>query len=55
MATASSKHYMSTQEQPLSDLFADGRWPGIISEMEQLLYGETAAVRISDWRVLQMG
>lgn len=30
------------------------RQPGIISEMEQLPYGETAAVRINDWRVLQM-
>jgi hypothetical protein len=27
---------------------------GIISEMEQLPYGETGAVRINDWRVLQM-
>jgi hypothetical protein len=26
-------------------------WPGIISEMEQLPYGETGAVRINDWRV----
>ena len=25
-----------------------------ISEMEQLPYGETGAVRINDWRVLQM-
>jgi hypothetical protein len=24
------------------------------SEMEQLPYGETGAVRINDWRVLQM-
>jgi len=26
----------------------------MISEMEQLPYGETGAVRINDWRVLQM-
>jgi hypothetical protein len=29
-------------------------WPGIISEMEQLPYGETGAVQINDRRVLQM-
>jgi len=29
-------------------------WPGMISEMEQLPYGDTGAVRINDWRVLQM-
>jgi hypothetical protein len=29
-------------------------WPAIVSEMEQLPYGETGAVRINDWRVLQM-
>jgi hypothetical protein len=29
-------------------------WPGIISEMAQLPYGDGGAVRINDWRVLQM-
>ena len=54
MAAPSSEHHMSTRYQPLSNLFADGDGRGIISEMEQLPYGETGAVRINDWRVLQM-
>jgi hypothetical protein len=52
VATASSEHYMSTRYQPLSTLFADGE--GRASFQNKLPYGETGAVRINDWRVLQM-
>ena len=49
-----NKAYLTKGKLTMPVLAIGGETSGIISEMEQLPYGETGAVRINDWRVLQM-